>query len=434
MKALLARYSHLNWALADQCMVSGINFLTAIMLARYLGLEEFGRFTLAWMVVMFVISLQGALIVSPMMSIGPKQAPGDEPAYYGAVAVQQIVFGAAVFAFVWGGATGVAALFPHWRVDGLALPLACAALAFQYHDLLRRYFFTRERGGYAFGADALRYLGQVAVLFWLFETRPMDITATLWVIAALATLASLIFLPAVGRMAWRTEVARAVIVRHWHFGKWLLGTVVMRLTSSHFFLIVAGVMLGASAVGALYAARNLMGVTHILFQGLGNVMPIRAARLFQSGGPRALKAYVLRVMIYGEAATGAFAVVMFATPEFWLGLAFGDEYVGFGILLRWWAIIYMLIFLFQPLAAGLRAIEQTRPIFLATLLSSVFAVALAYPLIGLYGTTGAVGGFAFIQLMELVVLIVAFGRKFNKGRETVATTVRSTSVVREDSS
>ena len=45
---LLARYSHVNWALADQTMVSGVNFLTGILLARHLGIEEFGRFTLAW--------------------------------------------------------------------------------------------------------------------------------------------------------------------------------------------------------------------------------------------------------------------------------------------------------------------------------------------------------------------------------------------------
>ena len=31
---LLVRYSHLNWALTDQTMVSGVNFLTAILLTR----------------------------------------------------------------------------------------------------------------------------------------------------------------------------------------------------------------------------------------------------------------------------------------------------------------------------------------------------------------------------------------------------------------
>ncbi len=57
-RRLLLRYSYLNWALADQTMVSGVNFMTGILIARYLGVTEFGRFTLVWMAVLFVNSLQ----------------------------------------------------------------------------------------------------------------------------------------------------------------------------------------------------------------------------------------------------------------------------------------------------------------------------------------------------------------------------------------
>src|SRR3989339_1774999 len=73
MIAFISRYRHMNWALADQAMVSGVNFLTGILLARYLGLEEYGRFTLAWMAVLLCNSFQQAGIIAPMMSIGPKQ-------------------------------------------------------------------------------------------------------------------------------------------------------------------------------------------------------------------------------------------------------------------------------------------------------------------------------------------------------------------------
>ncbi len=45
--------------------------------------------------------------------------------------------------------------FPEWRVEGLALPLACIAVAYQLQDFLRRYFFTRNRGVTAFGNDAV---------------------------------------------------------------------------------------------------------------------------------------------------------------------------------------------------------------------------------------------------------------------------------------
>ena len=60
-------------ALCDQALVSGANFATNVILARALGIREYGVFALSWMAVLFVASLQWAFIVSPMMSVGPKQ-------------------------------------------------------------------------------------------------------------------------------------------------------------------------------------------------------------------------------------------------------------------------------------------------------------------------------------------------------------------------
>src|SRR5215469_10227207 len=79
-------------ALIDQALVSGTNFITNVILARALGLRDYGVFALAWMAVLFVNSLQWAFIVSPMMSVGPKQDPAERPHYYGAVLMQEVVF------------------------------------------------------------------------------------------------------------------------------------------------------------------------------------------------------------------------------------------------------------------------------------------------------------------------------------------------------
>lgn len=61
------------YALLDQALVGGVNFLTFALLARALGVREFGVFALAWSAVLLAGNLQMSLIVSPMMSIGPKQ-------------------------------------------------------------------------------------------------------------------------------------------------------------------------------------------------------------------------------------------------------------------------------------------------------------------------------------------------------------------------
>ena len=62
-----------HWAIADQAIVSGAGFVTTVLLARQLGGEELGRFTLLWLVVLIANAVQFAMIIAPMMSIAPKQ-------------------------------------------------------------------------------------------------------------------------------------------------------------------------------------------------------------------------------------------------------------------------------------------------------------------------------------------------------------------------
>ncbi|MCZ6716399.1 MAG: polysaccharide biosynthesis C-terminal domain-containing protein [Gammaproteobacteria bacterium] len=397
---LLGRYSHINWALADQAMVSGVNFLTGILLARYLGLEGFGQFTLAWMAVLFVNALQHATIIAPMMSIGPKQSAAELPAYYGAVIVQQVVFSLCGFVVLFAAVEATPLVFPDWGLGGLGLPLASAAVAFQCQDFLRRYLFARGRAAQAFVNDGVRYFGQLAVLTWLFLSFPdrRESESALWVIAGTAAAAAFCGVFLVERIAWAPGALRATAARHWRFSRWLAGSAVMQWVTANLFLLAAGALLGTAAVGALRAAQTLMGPCNILFQGLENVVPARAAWHFQHGGKAALVGYMKKIGLVFGLVTAGIAVVVAAAPDFWLGLAYGGEYVGYGYLVRWYAVVYVVFFFAVPLRAGLRALEETRGIFIATVFGATVSVVGAYPLVSGFGAVGAVAGMAVVQL------------------------------------
>jgi len=402
---LAGRHRHVNWALADQAMISGVNFLTGILLARFLGIEEFGRFTLAWMVVLFAAAIQNAAINSPMMSIGSQQAEEDAPAYYGAVFAQQAVFTALSVVIVFAGTAAAARWFPQWNIDGLALPLAAAAAAYHTQDFLRRYFFTRGRPSAAFAADATCYLGRLALLVCLFFAfTGMDSHYALWAIAAMTAVATLCAAFLVEPLRWVPEVARSVTRRHGGFSKWLVLSRLTKWTSSQLFYIATGALLGAAAVGALRAARNLMGVTHILLMGLENIVPVRAAQHFQRGGVKALKEYLRRVSWIGGSVTAFVALAFAVAPGFWLDLFYGGSYAGYGYLIRWFAAVYILIFMELPLRAALRAIEQTQPIFSANLWASLFSLAAVYPLIHWFELYGVMAGLLITQVIVQATL------------------------------
>src|SRR5947208_6697074 len=155
--SFLRRSSSEMWALADQALISGMNFGTSVLLARTLGLEQFGVFSLGWLAVLFVNSLQMSLVISPMISIGPKLNEGETPRYYAAVGLQQLSVAALCAAGILVFARATAWFLPQWHIQKLAIPLAFAAFAYQLQDYVRRYFFVRSKPGLAFLNDAISY-------------------------------------------------------------------------------------------------------------------------------------------------------------------------------------------------------------------------------------------------------------------------------------
>ena len=416
------QHTHLNWALVDQTMVSGINFLTGILLARYLGVDEFGQFVLVWMAVLFVNGFHYAMIDSPMVSIGPKQTDSESPAYFGAVVVQEVLFSCLSFLLLFGGTRLSGVLFPEWGGVGLALPLASVVLVDQFQDFLRRYFFVRGRAIVAFTLDAIRYLGQTAILIWafIFFTDSLDTTKVLWIISIAATAAIVFGLFFVERVEMRATTFKAVVFRHWHFSKWLTGAALMIWANGNFLMIMTGTLIGAPAVGALKAAKSVMGICHILTMGLENIVPAAAARKFFEGGKQALCEYLKRVVQFGGGATAIFAVIAAVAPEFWLVLIFGSDYQGYGYLLQGFAAFYTLSFLGFSLATGLRAIEKSKVIFQSYIWMTLFTLLSFYPLITYLGLAGVIAGFLIVVLIEILTLWIGLKMELdNLDREEI---------------
>jgi O-antigen/teichoic acid export membrane protein len=100
-----------------------------------------------------------------------------------------------------------------------------------------------------------------------------------------------------------------------------------------------------------------------------------------------------------------------AAPDFWLGLAYGDEYVGYGYLVRWYAVLYVVVFFAVPLRAGLRALEETLPILVSNLFAGLVALATFYPLLTNFGIAGAVAGMVVVQVvMQGLTFYAVYGR------------------------
>ena len=406
------------WALTDQSVISATNFLTSVMLLRFMGLREFGVFALAWMAVLFVNSLQSALIVAPMMSIGPKQEEKDRPSYFGAVVFQEMVLVSCCFVLVFIILKVADNIFPHSGLQQLALPLAVSAFAYQAQDFLRRYFFVTRQSRRALADDALSYLTQLPVLFFLHRAGHLNSTTALWVMAGTSILGLVVGWFWVEPIAFDGEQFKAITQRHWKFSRWLGASALLQWTSGNLFVIAAPIYYGAAAAGVLKASQNLMGVTHVWFQGLDNVVPVETARWLRDGGVHSMLAYTRSILVKWGGLTLIFAIVMASAPGFWLRLIYGHDMVQYGYILRLFALLYVLIFVGGPLRAGLQALEFTAPIFWSYLAMTTCAVAFAVPMAKWLGLTGVMLGLLGMQILfQSIVGVALIARSHRVARE-----------------
>lgn len=416
---LVRRYRNLNLTLVDQAMLSAANFLSGVLLARAMGISDFGVFSLAWLIANGFVALQYSLTGAPMMSIGPKQTDDQAPSYFAAVFLQQIGFACATLIVTFSGALLLSRIYPEWEIGVLIFPLVAVTCAYQCQDFMRRYFFVRGRVRSAIGIDAISYLGQLAVLAWLFAVEGLSPAVALWVIAATSGVAVIVGSFYLGPLNWRRADFRAVLKRHWHSARWMGGATLIGHGAGLLFPIVAGALLGTAAVGALRAAQNMMGIAQALFFALENIVPRRAAFHYQNGGLGALKHYLLRIALFGGSATIGVTLFFAMAPSFWLRLIFGEEFAGYGNLVQWYAVLYVLMFLSVPLNAGLRTLEETKAIFVSVCAGAVTVVFLAYPMIAALGVGGVVIGQLIAAVVAKIVLIVGLFRLVDRARQTV---------------
>jgi O-antigen/teichoic acid export membrane protein len=384
------------WALSDQAVVSATNFLTNVMLARFMGLREFGVFALAWMSVLFVNSIQYSLVISPMMSVGPKQEKQARPSYYGAVVFQELVLVCLCFVTVYVGVRLVGSHIRHTDVGYLAVPLAVSAFAYQLQDFFRRYFFVILQSRRALLNDALSYLTQLPILLALHWLHRLNSVTALWAMAGTSLVGIVVGWFWFEPFSLHWSRIRSIALQHWKIARWLTPSAVLQWTSGNLFIVAAPVYYGAAAAGVLKASQNLMAATHIWFQGLDNVVPPEAARRLHEGGVRRMLAYVRSVLFKWGGLTLAFALVMGSAPGFWLRLVYGPEMAHYGYVLRLFALFYVLLYVGSPLRAGLLALEFTAPVFWSYLAMTAFSISLAIPMakwlqlsgvmIGLLGT------------------------------------------------
>jgi O-antigen/teichoic acid export membrane protein len=404
LRALAARSAHLNGTLLDQALVSASNFLLGVLLTRFLGLDAYGTFVLGWMVVLFFSSVQQALIVSPLVTLVPKQ-PAAERAHSASVYFTlQMGFAAGTAALTGVGGFAFSRLHAAGRYDGLILPLSSVVFAFLWQDYMRRLLFAQRNTGPVLTADLIAYAGQIAAVLLAHRAGLLSVSGVLWCIAGLFIVSAAFQARWMVRATWSWRSVAATWRAGWRFSRWLTASAVIQWLAGNLFIVAAGALLGGAAAGAVRASQNVVGVTHVLFLAMENFLPARAATVMAEQGRAAMLRYMQRATAYVGMATACGLLLVAVAPRFWLQALYGSELAGYDYVLTWFAFLYMLVFGTTMLRLILRTLEQTRPFFVVSVLSAALSLTMAFPIVERWGLPGVMAGLTVTQLIAITYL------------------------------
>lgn len=388
-------------SLFDQGVVSGGNFLIAIILTNFLGLEQYGTFVLIWMAVLFCSSIQQAFVIAPLMTIGAKSKIKYRKQYLTVTFIQNFgyILLATLLAFVLAQLSDQ--FFPEWEVKSFALELSAVIFAFLLNDYFRKFFFLIDKIRVALFVDTLNYALQLGGIYMLYHLDSLTISNVIGIIALslfVSQSIGFVFHP-LGRFDER--LFKVIFWKHWQFSRWLTGTAVLTWLSSNYIIIAAGALLGSTEVGAVRMAQTVMGVLTVLFLAYENLIPPTASRIYSADGKKALLKYLVKMSGVGSGVVAVVLALIFIFPEEIIRLLYKEEYVEFAYVLQGFAILNLFVFIGGPLRFLLRTLERTRPIFIAYILSAVFSIVTANYLVGGYGLYGVVAGLIITQCITL---------------------------------
>ncbi len=376
-------------ALADQVLVSGMTFAIGIAIARLLGITEFGKLAIVLILQMFVQSLQGCLVVAPMMALTGLRGRRSKH-YYAAVMTWamglSLLAGTAVALAVWG--------IYAFRDGGVALAFVLSAGAYAATQNLlysvRRMLFAQRLGWQAFLMDGGRYLAFLAILLVQWRRGgPIDVTVVLWSLAASGLTALVPLCLKLRGARLKPRLLRTVWQRHLPFAQWLALMLVLTFGQDQAIALSLGATLSDEAIGGLRAGQYLIGVTHFIWVALENFVPRSASQAYAAGGINALDQYLRRTTKMLGVIVWGFILIVSLPAETTLRLAFGPGYEQFAPILRLYGLTYAIAFFREVWVFFFYATERTDVIFRAFLIGFAVAMLAVLPAIKLAGITGA---------------------------------------------
>lgn len=373
--------------MASQLLASGGNFTISVIVIRTLGIEEFGRFSIALLFITIIRNFLEGTVLNPLAALTPKLHGTSIRAYRGFILANAAAFGIVSSFLIVALAVPLGSAIGSPWLPQIALALACAIFSGSIADFLRRYQFVVAQPVKAFTIDCVRFLLQLGLISSLavFSFTPFDSGTALYALALANLVASLTGFMFFGSLSWQPRLNAIMWPRHWNFIRWLGPGVILETLLSNAPLFAANIILGEAALGLVRVAQQITSILNMPMYALQQVLPSIAATRLKVAGYTAM-VHLLRRTGYAMAATSillGLVVVLASGPI--ADLMAIDAPSRLAVLLGLFMLVNIINAVRFPSMVFVNTVEDPTANFVAATVGATISVGLSFFLIPYLG-------------------------------------------------
>jgi O-antigen/teichoic acid export membrane protein len=390
-------------AISDQAVISAGSLFLTVVIARTSGIELLG--SVAFILILAVVGgiPLGSLVSAPAMVLFGSMGK-DAERYRGFLLLTAALIGLLM-------AIVLSAVYVIYRQrTGVAISTDEACIvAFLFciipvQEALRRAAFARSRPWAGVRLSVTRHLPPPIALLWASQTAHPFGLFEIVLVLAVTNLASVMIdlvtdLPRIPGYRFSAHMLR----RHWQVSRWLLLSSVFNSAYEQIFTLASGIAFGNQAIAAIRICQQVFGIILAGMQTFENTVPQQLVLAAGGGG----QSY--RSLVNLLAALVFFSVVVCGPLLWWFGddliwIVFHIDYQQYASLLLFWALAIACNGARTVYAMAFRAIQDTKPIFVADGLAFLAGATIVIPILHWFGVIGSGIGMLITNLVGLITL------------------------------
>ena len=280
VSALLHMIRRLGWGVLDQGVSSLSNFALGLLVARALGAERFGAFTLAYVTYGVVLNAARGLATDPLLV----RHSGDRTPRWRVSVAAATATGTAV-----GVVAGVGCVIlgfmlpPQVGLGFIALGVGLPGLMLQ--DAWRFAFFSGGQAPKAVVNDGVWAVLQLGIVGVLFATGSATVWSCMLAFGVSATASAALGLFQTGIRPRFGEARRWVVTNIDLGGRYVIENISISGARQLRFVILGG-LISLAAVGQVRAAEMLMGPFLVILMGMSQVAVPEASHILRTAPER----------------------------------------------------------------------------------------------------------------------------------------------------